>query len=264
MDRAAIDSGLVGYNATLLGAAFAAFLPGSLPWWQAAAAVAAGGVFTVFVFGALSRAVKTAPHFTLAFNIVTLTVLAHTKPLALGTTATAEAPLLRDWLLSPLVGVAQIFVNDDAVCGGFVLAALAVQGSTSGHGWREGAEELGAAVLGSSIGVGVAALLDAPSAEIVAGLHGFNPALTALAVAQFVRPGAHQFLLACGGAAATVVVNLGLVQMFAMFQIPAGTLPFCVVAYGCMMVVQTVPGLTLRSEFVHQFDLTHDAPFAPS
>ena len=105
----------------------------------------------------------------------------------------------------------------------------------------------GAALGGSCVGAGVGVALGAPAPEIVAGLWGFNSALTALSVAVFFEPSRETYVLAGAGAAATAVVFGGIKTALGAFAVPALTLPFCAVATGCYLLGGQVPGLKLRS-----------------
>lgn len=88
-------------------------------------------------------------------------------------------------------------------------------------------------LLGSCVGVGTALAIGAAPAEIGAGLWGFNPALTALAVSVFFVPSTQSYALATGSSAATAVLFGGAkVAMGTAFGVPALTLPFCAVAAG--------------------------------
>jgi len=78
-------------------------------------------------------------------------------------------------LSAPLIGVSQIFVVNDPLAGAIIVAGIA--------SYSRGCAVH--TVLGSTVGVGTAMALGADANEIAAGLWGFNPALTSLAVSVF-------------------------------------------------------------------------------
>ncbi len=83
-----------------------------------------------------------------------------------------------DWALSPLVGISQIFVVQNALSGALILGGIAVYSK----------EAAAHTLLGSSIGVATGVVMGADPSAITAGLWGFNPALTSLAVSVFFTP----------------------------------------------------------------------------
>lgn len=84
----------------------------------------------------------------------------------------------QDWALSPLVGISQIFVVESAISGALILAGIAVYSK----------EAAAHTLLGSTIGVATGVAMGADPSAITAGLWGFNPALTSLAVSVFFTP----------------------------------------------------------------------------
>jgi len=241
LDASAISTGLMGYNGALVGCAFSVFLgtPGIEPM---IAATAIGGAASAFVTSWLGKMITSVPQWTLAFNATALAVLVYARPFANSTPAEPVAlstlsPL--DWCSSVLTGVSQIFVVNNPVAGALVLAGIAA--------YSPGAAA--AALLGSLLGVVSAAVAGADAEEVKAGLWGFNPALTALAVSIFYVPlGGSVLCLACGGAVATAFFAVGMKGAFAaMLQVPALTLPFCAVASACHLLAGKAPGLVLAA-----------------
>ena len=125
LDGGAISAGLMGYNGCLVGCAFSVFL--GMPAWSPAAALAtvAGAAASAPVAAALKPACGSVPQFTLAFNITTLSVLMALRPLAGAAPADPASTLTAlEWALSPLVGISQIFVVNDAISGAMILGAI--------------------------------------------------------------------------------------------------------------------------------------------
>ena len=125
------------------------------------------------------------------------------------------------------------------------LSGLAILGAIGMYSPMAAAHTLA----GSCIGVGTALACGAPSAEIAAGLWGFNPALTGLAVSVFFVPSMQSYALAGGSAAATAVLFGGAkAAMGSAFAVPALTLPFCAVAAANHLLCQSqVPGLVFAA-----------------
>ena len=163
------SSGLCGYNGTLVGCAFAVFLGTSAP--VTLAATVAGAAATPFVSRAIAPLCGSAPQFTLAFNAVALSALALVRPLAAKTAeaspdvVAAAATGVTDLLLAPLTGVGQIFLVESPLSGALLLGAIGVYSPMCAL----------ATLSGSSIGAAVGAIVDAPAADIAAGLWGYNP-----------------------------------------------------------------------------------------
>eukprot|EP01043_Picozoa_sp_COSAG02_P040195 COSAG02_NODE_3232_length_7136_cov_264.805741_7_plen_147_part_00 len=134
-----------------------------------------------------------------------------------------------DWALSPLVGISQIFVVQNALSGALILGGIAVYSK----------EAAAHTLLGSSIGVATGVVMGADPSAITAGLWGFNPALTSLAVSVFFTPScasrqndhredmysfclrcgscavaAGMYCLSAGGAGATSVLAAGIGPIF--------------------------------------------------
>eukprot|EP00747_Dinoflagellata_sp_TGD_P167708 gnl/TRDRNA2_/TRDRNA2_192632_c0_seq1.p1 gnl/TRDRNA2_/TRDRNA2_192632_c0~~gnl/TRDRNA2_/TRDRNA2_192632_c0_seq1.p1 ORF type:complete len:430 (-),score=52.80 gnl/TRDRNA2_/TRDRNA2_192632_c0_seq1:384-1673(-) len=232
-----IKNGLAGYNGCLVGCAFAVFL--GQPAWAPAVALGtvAGAAVSAVVANKLGPLMpRGVPQWTLPFNFTTLSVLGYFRPLA-------DAPEMparflselttSEWLLSPLVGISQIFVVNNPLSGALILAAI-------GYYSRGCA---GATLLGSSLGVVTAAAIGVNGSEIVMGLWGFNPALTSLAVSVFFVPTMNSLALSAGGAVSTAVMFGGMKTVMASTAaVPALTMPFCVVASGCYLA-RGLPGL---------------------
>ena len=133
LDRAAINSGLYGYNGALVGCAFSVFLGTSLP--VTLAATTAGAAATPFVGRAIAPLCASVPQFTLAFNAVALSTLAVVCPfkaasvapetpieVVVGTAADTIPPAtvvtgVAELMMSPLTGISQIFVVESPLSG---------------------------------------------------------------------------------------------------------------------------------------------------
>jgi urea transporter len=286
LDTNALQNGLFGYNGCLVGCATAAFI---YPMAGAAdptcsistlvsagiCTTAAGAATCTMVAVSLPGALGKVPQFTLAFNLVTLSMLPQTRPLlAAGTAtaataasvtdsstlATATTPAAADaaitlghaLLAAPLCGLSQIIVVESAWTGAGVLVAIASYSpQLAAH-----------ALVGSLVGslTGIVACGAAP-ADIAAGLWGYNSALTSMAVGVFlvstpdqsdskfgVNRQAAVTALSIRGAAATAVVFGAVQTILGAAGAPCLTLPFCMTASGCYLLANgVVPGLQLAA-----------------
>jgi len=260
-----IANGLYSYNGCLVGCATAVFVaPHSFV--TASAITAVGAATSTFVTASLSKAIAEMPQWTLAFNIVTLTMLLRLQPLAtttlamtvnassdsaiaaaaVATVSGASYTTTMDLLLSPLTGLSQIFVIESALTGAGVLAAIATYSPLLAvH-----------AVAGSLTGCLVGGLFFSGADVVAAGLWGFNSALTSMGVATFFVPTQQSTILSISGAAATAVVFGALQTVLGDgFGSPGLTLPFCITMSGCWMLGTTsssakplVPGLILAKD----------------
>ena len=242
LDDGMVSNGLAGYNGCLVGCAFSVFL--GLPAWSPTAAIAtvAGAAASAPLAAALKPMCGSVPQWTLSFNIATLSALTALRPLAGAAPADPSVAIsAMEYALSPLVGVSQIFVVNDPICGALLLGGIGMYSPACAL------HTLG----GSVIGVATAVALGAAPTEIGMGLWGFNPALTSLAVSVFFVPGAASYALATGGAAATAVLFGGAkVAMGTALGVPALTLPFCATASACYLLhtgAGGVPGLVLAA-----------------
>jgi urea transporter len=248
MDKAAIKDGLLGYNGCLVGCAAAVFVS---PLESASVMTAAtmgmmttvvGGAATPFVAAALKPALGSVPQFTLAFNLVTLSLLLRTRPLLPSPESslevnTATAANVSDVLMyAPWQGVSQIFVVESSLAGAAIVGGIAYYSrGLAAH-----------TVLGSSIGAATGALmLGADMSSLAMGLYGFNSALTSLGVGVFFVHSPQVMALSAGGAIATAAVFGAMSTVFGAYGSPCLTLPFCLTMSGCYLLADTMPGLQL-------------------
>lgn len=227
------EEGLWGFNGVLVGCGFATFLPNTWLMWVAM-------IFTAM----LSTWVRTglnnvmAPwkvnSFTFPFVMLTWIFLFAARmfngldPTTLSTpelpavaTMTLDTPfgeLVEYWLR----GISQVFLVDSWVTGIFFLAALAVS-SLWAAAW---------AAIGSAIALAVAILYQANGADISAGLFGFSPVLTAIALGcTFYTVNYKSALWAIAGIIATVFIQACMDVFFEPWGLPTLTGPFCIATW---------------------------------
>jgi len=235
VDKAAVHAGLYGFNAFLVGIALPTFLaPSALLWVY----VVLGGMLSVVVMLATTQVLRTwgIPALTAPFVLITWLLLLSsngftgvpagalpTSGLIQPIAAEAADPLrILDFLEGVVISVSQVFVKADGIAALLILIGLAV-GSLAAAGYA-----LAAALLS----VIVAHLLGAESQLITAGLVGFNPILTAVALgAVFYRPGLRSGLYALLATLVTVLVQGAMVAVVTPFAIPTLTAAFVLVTW---------------------------------
>lgn len=121
-----------------------------------------------------------------------------------------------------LKGISQVFLIDSWVTGIFFLAALAVNSRWAAL-W---------AAIGSALSLAMALLFKADASDITAGLFGFSPVLTAIAIGRtFNKPNIKSAVWTLVAIIATVFVQAGMDMFFQPFGLPTLTGPFCVTTW---------------------------------
>jgi urea transporter len=235
VDRAAVNAGLYGFNAYLVGIALPTFLAGSTLLWVY---VILGGALSAVVMLATTQVMRTwgVPALTAPFVLIAWLLLLSsngfsgvpagalpTSGLIQPIAAEAADPLrILDFLEGLLISVSQVFVKGDGIAALLILIGLAV-GSVAAAGY---------ALAAALISVVVAHLLGAESQLITAGLVGFNPILTAIALGTvFYRPGLRSALYALLATVVTVLVQGAMVAAVTPFAIPTLTAAFVLVTW---------------------------------
>jgi len=235
VDNAALRAGLYGYNAYLVGIALPTFLASTPLLWTY---LVLGAIVSVVATLAMANVMKTwgVAALTAPFILVTWLLLLsayafsgiHGEALPSPgqiTPIPAEAsnPLaVVDFLHGMLVSVSQIFVKGNGVAALLILVGLAV-GSLAAAGF---------ALAAALISVIVAHALGAESQLISAGLVGFNPILTAVALGTvFYRPGPRVIVYTLLATVLTVMVQGAMVSALTPFGIPTLTAAFVLVTW---------------------------------
>jgi urea transporter len=207
--RADVQIGLYGYNGILLGL----LLGHSFAWSPLLALTiilgAGGSSLLLAPWMRRMRERQWLPAFTLPFIVLGWLLLAVPLPAQNGASAIALAPL--DWLgacVAVARGLGQVVFLDQPLAGLCLLLGLLLADQRAAA-W---------ALLGSACGLGLALHLGWPQHGAMAGLHGYNAALAAVAVSQVQRG---PWLPLLGILLATL-----LQPGFAALGLPALTLPF--------------------------------------
>lgn len=231
VDNDSLRSGLMGYNGILVGAALPTFLTVDLLLWIY---IVIGAAVSTVAFLAVANVFKTWGVAALTFPFVLVTwflVLAayafNSVPIAsmgppaipqdIAATAAAIPAGTRFWVDGFLKGLAQVFLIGNGVTGVIFLIALAASSIWAAL----------FAMLGAAVAVLVAVVFGADSASIQAGLFGFSPVLTAIALGcTFYKPSWPVFLYALLGIIFTVFVQAAMDVALTPVGIPTFTAPF--------------------------------------
>jgi len=230
VDAQMLRDGLFGYNGILVGLALPTFLAPSLLLWCCIAIGAAVSVVAMLGTANVTRAWSVSA-LTFPFVITTWTLLLAASAFA-GLPADAPAasdlivpidPALADplrpaaFLHGLLQSISQVFLKGDALSALLLLLGLAL--SSMAAAWL--------ALAGALLALGTAHALGAESQLITAGLLGFSPVLTAIALGSvFHKPGARVLAYAALGTVFTVIAQAALNVLVAPWGIPALTAPF--------------------------------------
>jgi urea transporter len=235
VDNEGLVAGLYGYNGILVGLALPTFLAPSVLLW--CYVVLGAAVSVVAMLGAVN-VTRTWRVSALTFPFVLTTWL-----LLLGAFAFAGlgheappfaveleplAPAVSDPLdVAAFVGgilksISQVFLKGNIVSALLFLAGLLVSSVPAAV----------FAVAGAVLAVSSAHLLGAESALVSAGLLGFSPVLTAIALGTvFHRPSPRVVIYAAVGTVFTVIVQGALNVALAPLGIPALTAPFVLTSW---------------------------------
>lgn len=235
VDTAGLDAGLYGFNAYLTGLALATFMvPTPQLWFYV---VFGGAVSTVVmlalvnVFRTWSVSVLTAPFVLLSWLLLLGTnafsgldggalppagVIVPIDP------AAANPMQLGDFLQGLFTSISQVFLTGHGPAALLLLAGLAVSSLPAAL----------FALLGAVAGLITAHALGAESQLITAGLLGFNPVLTAIALgAVFHRPGFRVVLYTLLATVLSVIVQGAMIAAMTPFGIPTLTAAFVLVTW---------------------------------
>ena len=191
------ESGLWGFNGILVGCALPTLFEPTPGVW---AAVIILSVLTVILSHRISL---TAP-------FILMTWLAFAFRFAPAETILQPHSLPEAWLC----GISEVFLVCSPWCGLLFLAGLAV-GDIKAAVW---------CAIGSAAGMALAYIFGFPEADISAGLYGFNPALTGIAIGAVYK---RNVAVTAAAIIATFFIQLGL-SIF----LPPFTAPFCLATWG--------------------------------
>lgn len=227
------EAGLWGFNGILVGCAFPTFLSST---WQMWIALVFCSMLTTWVRTGMNNVMAPWKVNSLTFPFVLLTwiflfasrLMDGMSPDGLSvpsltehvttTLDTSFGSLVEYWLK----GVSQVFLINSWVTGVLFLVGLALCSGWAAF-W---------AAAGSAISLAIAIIFKADAADISAGLFGFSPVLTGIAIGcTFYKPGVKTAIWSVVAIVATVFVQAGMDAFFAPFGLPTLTGPFCVTTW---------------------------------
>lgn len=225
--------GLWGFNGILVGCAFPTFLANTWLMWVTLILCA---MVTTWVRNGFNNVMAPWKVNSLTFPFVFMTwiflyaarMFHGMGPTSLSvpehelhTVATLDTSFT-NLVIYWLKGVAQVFLTDSWVTGIFFLAALAIN-SIWAAVW---------AAVGSALALLIAIVFHADPGSISAGLFGFSPVLTAIALGNtFYKPTINSSIWCIVGIIVTVFIQAAMDCFMLPFGIPTLTAPFCVATW---------------------------------
>lgn len=236
--------GLWGFNGILVGCAFPTFLaPVPLMW----VSLVCCAMLTTWMRRGFNNVTAQFKINSLTFPFVFLTwiFLLSARVLTATPLADMDTPALVvhiggqiDWSLAAFVtywlkGISQVFLINDAITGLIFLAGLAVCSVWAAV----------YAAVSSALALLVAVSFAADPADVTAGLFGFSPVLTGIAVGTtFYRVNWRSALWAAAAVVATVFIQAGMDTLMAPWGIPTLTAPFCIATWMFLLPLYKLDG----------------------
>ncbi|MBD5218415.1 MAG: urea transporter [Bacteroidales bacterium] len=228
------QNGLWGFNGILVGCAFPTFFDDTWLMWVALIICA---MTTTWVRKGFNNVMAPWKVNSLTFPFVFMTWLfllcaktLHGLPEYGLSVPTLESsfsdavatPDFQDIIEYWLKGVSQVFLVNSWVTGLLFLIGLALCSRWAAL-W---------AGIGSAIALALAFLFGADSTSISAGLYGFSPVLTGIALGMtFYKPNWKSALWALAGIIVTFFIQAGMNSLMEPFGIPTLTGPFCITTW---------------------------------
>ena len=225
----------------LIGCASSVFGPAYLP--HVVLSTLLGSAATPILSASLRNAIS-MPQWTWSFNIVALTSLIRSRPLLESNSADAAVevatttPGYLDVILSPLLGISQIFVVGSSLTGAGILGSIYMYSPKLSY------HALGGSIAGCLVGL----LSGADLNDVALGLWGYNSCLSSMAVGGFFVHSRQTMMLSASSAVASAALFGGMQILFGTYGIPCLTLPFCTVASACYLLEGQIPGLKLATD----------------
>ena len=225
--------GLWGFNGILVGCAFPTFLGNTPQMWFALILCAALTTWARTGFNNVMAPWKTNS-FTFPFVFCTWIFLLASRMLQGMPPESLSAPeLTQHWdahvelslgtiLIYWLKGISQVFLINSWVTGILFLIGLYLSNKWAAL-W---------ASIGSMVSLLTVLYFHGAGNDIVNGLYGFSPVLTAIALGcTFYRPNLRTAIWALLGVLVTVFVQAGMDILMLPFGIPTLTAPFCIATW---------------------------------
>lgn len=227
------NEGLWGFNGILVGCAFPTFLENTWQMWVALVFCSAMTTWVRHGFNNVMAPWK-VNSLTFPFVFMTWTFLLAARLFSAMAPDALSAPELTETFsdtldtsfLSLVVywlkGISQVFLINSWVTGLLFLVGLALCSRWAAV-W---------AAVGSAISLAVVLMFHAPASDITAGLFGFSPVLTGIAIGcTFYETNLRSACWAVAAIIATVFVQAGMDALMLPFGLPTLTGPFCVTTW---------------------------------
>ncbi|MCM3904059.1 MAG: urea transporter [Pyrinomonadaceae bacterium] len=235
VDDESLKSGLYGFNAYLTGLALPTFLTSSALLW---AYVVLGGAVSVVATLGTANVLKTwkvggltAPFVlvtwllllaTFAFSGIDSSALGYGGKVTPIDPASAQPLRIADFVQGVLKSISQVFLKGNGISALLFLSGLVVSSPAAAI----------FALVGAIVAVVTAHVLGAETELVTAGLLGFSPVLTAVALgAVFYRTSPSVVAYAVLGTVFTVIVQGAMMVALTPFAIPTLTAPFVLVSW---------------------------------
>lgn len=226
-------AGLWGFNGVLVGCAFPTFLANTWLMWMCLVFCSLLSTWVRRAFNNVMAPWK-VNSFTFPFVFTTWIFLLSSGILGgLEGTGLSKPEMVQhftydlpagfgDLVVYWLKGISQVFLVDSWVTGVFFIVALAVCSRWAAL-WG---------MVSSAIALWLAILFKADPAEISAGLFGFSPVLTGIALGcTFYKPNWKSALWTVAGVVATFFIQAAMDVLFKNWGIPTLTGPFCIATW---------------------------------
>jgi urea transporter len=234
-DEGSVTTGLYGFNGVLVGVALPTFIAASPQLWVSVVVGAATSTVFTAAFSATLTKAWGIPGSTGPFVLTGWLMVAGAYSFGV-LEVTGDAPRLGSDYIRHLVSVpspvelvqiffrniGQVLLLGSAVSGAIVLLGIFIASIPAGI----------AVVVGSIIAMVVSILMGANPSAVSAGLYGFSPVLTALAVGVvFLKPSVRVLIYAALATVMTVFVQGALDAIMQPSGLPSFTAPYVLTMY---------------------------------
>jgi len=231
-DLNAMNSGLYGFNAALVGIAVFYFLPVSL---TSLVFIIFGGAFSSLLMHFMTTKLANIPALTTPFILTTWLMLIIID--YAGGSTIAQSPFdeaisitFVDYVLGVFRGIGQVMLQESWLSGAIFLCALAFNPAKAAI-W---------ALTGSLVGMLIAVAFSFSAELALMGIYGFNSCLVAIALAA--RYPKKYWLIIFG-----ILVSVLLTRVFEQVSLPALTAPFVMTTWLIFAMIKLQNNFTKQS-----------------
>ncbi|WP_238121375.1 MULTISPECIES: urea transporter [unclassified Xanthobacter] len=234
-DDTSVSSGLYGFNGILVGAALPTFITASPQLWVYVVVGAAASTVITAAFSATLTKAWGIPGSTGPFVLTGWLMVAGAYSFG-GLSVSGDAPKLATDYVQGLVSIpaplelvqiffrniGQVYLLGSEYSGALILLGIFIASIPAGI----------AAAAGSAVAMIVSILMGADPATVQAGLYGFSPVLTAMAVGViFLKPSLRVALYALLATITTVFIQGAFDVMMLPAGLPSFTAPYVLTMY---------------------------------